>query len=280
MMETILHKTLALLELNRTNVSKKDIIAHCNTDQGRDHVHKKTNIILREIIEKNNLGTCIHITGEMSVLTDPFHRFLCEEISLKEKDVFRIVYSHPEEYLTSAVNMLQWNTKKWATKRTGKKWYEQLRTIYSIANRSVNLFSLANIDNKVHYSVFGNKYILIHGNRTDRNFSKHTWLLESEKLNAELSNKGEEFIRKSIDIDEGNYKRFTLNLSGVASKHILKKLSTQVYIEIEKIFDDQIANDFTDSVKDVVQSLSIMKFIEIDDKGLTKITDSGREFLE
>lgn len=38
--------------------------------------------LLKSSLDKNSLGECIHITGEM-VLTDPFLRYLCDQINLK-----------------------------------------------------------------------------------------------------------------------------------------------------------------------------------------------------
>jgi hypothetical protein len=74
--------------------------------------------------------------------------------------------------------MLKWNLKKWTSKNKKRIWQEELKTIYSIANRSVSLYAL-DTSNEIQYSVFGYKYILLQEKHDDLATQKHTWLLES-----------------------------------------------------------------------------------------------------
>lgn len=44
--------------------------------------------------------------------------------------------------MNNTVDMLKWNLKKWTSKNKKRIWQEELKTIYSIANRSVSLYAL------------------------------------------------------------------------------------------------------------------------------------------
>ena len=257
------------------------IISHGYLDDEIKHTHRETNNLLQESIDNNSLGECIHITGEMRALTDPFHRYICEEISQKEKDVFRVVYNLPEEHMNKTTKILEWNLDCWASDGSDRKWHEELRTIYSIANRSVNLYAL-DTSEEIQYSVFGNKYILLQEKHRDGVRKKHTWLLESESINSMLTVKAEELIKQSKDVDEGNYRRFTQNLSSVASKRFLTILdkSSKDRLSIDELLEDEVVNDFTDSPEEIIDTLKIMNFINNKDEDSIEITKSGREFIK
>lgn len=255
------------------------IISHGYSSGDIKNTHRETNNLLQKSLKNNSLGECIHITGEMRALTDPFHRYICEEINQQEKDVFRVVYNIPEENMKNSTSILKWNLESWASDKSDRKWYEELRTIYAIANRSVNLYAL-DTSNEIQYSVFGNKYILLQEKHEDRVRNKHTWLLESELVNSTLTAKANELIKMSKDVDEGNYRKFTKNITGIASKRFLSMLKNDNYVSIDKLLLDPIANDFTDSPQEIIEALRIMRFIENENTDLIKITEFGREFIE
>ena len=49
---------------------------------------------------------------------------------------------------------------------------------------------------------------------------------------------------------------------------------------IDELLHDEIANDFTDSPEEIIDTLEVMGFITIKNTELVKITESGREFIE
>jgi len=272
--EEKLRQTLSLLGIYE---ALPKVILHGCSEEDIKNVHKETNNIIHECMKNNNIGECIHITGEMRALTDPFHRYLCEEISQKEQKVFRVVFNLPETHMQNATKIIEWSLEGWASDKSGRKWHEELRTIYSIANRSVSLYAF-DTSNDIQYSVFGSKYILLQEKHDDRIAIKHKWLLESESINSMLLMRAEELIKKSKDIDGGNYRKFTQNVNSIASKRFLALLS-KTDLPIEKLIIDEIAKDFVESTQEILENLIIMGFIEIRENELAFITYSGREFF-
>lgn len=272
-----LEKTLAYAGINDISIFENNVKSHGYSEDDRKIVHNATNQVIQNSLESNSLGECIHITGEMRALTDPFHRYICDQINQKDKDVFRIVYNLPEAYMDDTTKILEWNLDSWKSTNKERLWQEELRTIYSIANRSVNLYALDTSD-EIQYSVFGHKYILLQEKHLDRATNKHTWLLESEALNAELTIKAEEFIKKSKDVDEGNYRKFTQDLNSVASQRFLNLLS-QNSMNILELLKDEVANDFTDSTQEIINTLKVMNFLKIENEKVI-ITENGKDFIK
>ena len=271
-----LKKTLTYAGINDIKITEGMIKSYGFLEKDRKNVHNQTNNLLKSSLDKNSLGECIHITGEMRALTDPFHRYLCDQINLKDKDVFKVVYNHPDIEMNNTVDMLKWNLKKWTSKNKKRIWQEELKTIYSIANRSVSLYAL-DTSNEIQYSVFGYKYILLQEKHDDLATQKHTWLLESESLNAELTLKAENYIKKAKKIEEENYRKFTQDLNNVSSQRFLSLLSKSEKSIIE-LLEDKLAMDFTDSTQEILDTLRVMNFLNINDNKVS-ITESGREFI-
>ena len=279
MSENKLLETLELAGISDCKSYIPNILSEGITKEKIKKVHLDTNSKIQEMLTSNSLGECIHITGEMRALTDPFHRYICEQINSKsEDDIFKIVYNLPEAKMNNTTQIIEWNLNNWAPKVNRRNWSEELQIIYSIANRSVNLYNL-DTSQDIQYSVFGNKYILLQEQHKDKAETKHTWFLESEALNAELTIKANLFIKKSNNIDEGHYGRFAQNVNGIASKRLLRMLNKKI-LSKETLLQDTIANDFTDSIEDIIESLKIMNFInENSTNNSFNITTSGKEFL-
>lgn len=273
--ETLLRETLEQAGIEE---ELPRVISHGLSRVDIKKTHRETNNLIQQSLNSNSLGECIHITGEMRALTDPFHRYICEEINHKEKDVFRVVYNLPKDRMSNSIEILKWNLESWASDSSDRKWYEELRTIYSIANRSVNLFAL-DTSNEIQYSVFGHKYILLQEKHKDRARNKHTWLLESESVNSLLTEKADELIKQSIDVDGGNYRNFTKNINSIASKRYLSLLSKNDSMPIEKLLSDHIIKDFSESPEEILDTLKVMGFVRLMGTELMKITGAGREFI-
>ncbi len=270
-------KKAGITDFNRDSVK---VLEYGFKGKSIDKVHLETNNLLQKSLKTNSLGECIHITGKMRALTDPFHRYLCDQINKKNENVFKVVYNLPEKYSNNTIKIIEENLKSWNIKQK-RNWIEELRTIYSIANRSVNLYSLDTSD-KIQYSVFGNKYILFQGEHQeslDKSKEKHTWLLESEKLNEILTNKAEMLISKSNNINEGTYRVFTQKLNSYASKRFYKILENKKNVPLENLLNDEMAMDITESTQDIVDILRIMQFIKINNYNQASITEKGKDFF-
>ena len=275
--EEILRDTLEKAEVNLDISKLKQQLSYGYSDKERKKVHSETNNLIQNSLNTDSLGKCIHVTGEMRALTDPFHRYLCEQINQKDEEVFKVIYNLPEEYRKETTKILEWNLNNWTTTKSNREWHDELRTIYSVANRSVNLYAMDTID-EVQYSVFGNKYVLLQEKHPDKATVKHTWLLESEELNHQLEKRAEKLISKSKDVDEGNYRRFTQNLNSIVARRYLIMLQKDSYT-YEELFKDEMANDFTESPKEIIDSLKIMNFIHLIKNQKVQITKDGREFI-
>jgi hypothetical protein len=272
--EEELRRTIHLLGVT---VGMPKVLLHGCSGREIKAVHRKTNDLIQECLKANALGECIHVTGEMRALTDPFHRYLCEEINHSDQRVFRVIFNLPEEYTENTTKILEWNLEGWARDNSERKWYEELRTIYSIANRSVSLYAF-DTSHEVQYSVFGNRYTLLQEKHACRTSNKHTWLVESEDMNSLLAVRANALIKKAKDIDEGNYRRFTQNINGIASRRFLSLLSAAHILPIERLITDSIASDFTESTQEILDGLMLMGFIEIHKRESVAITNAGREF--
>ena len=275
--ERIFFETLEKAGIN--DISNKSIksLEYGFDKKTREKVHFETNSLLEKSLKNNSLGECIHITGEMRALTDPFHRYLCDQINKKNENVFKVVYNLPEEYSNNTMKIIEWNLKNWNINQK-RNWIEELRTIYSIANRSVNLYSL-NTKDKIQYSVFGEKYILLQSKHEDKAKEKHTWLLESEKLNGMLTQKAEILIDNSNNLNEGNYRVFTQKLNSYASKRFYKILENKKNVPLENLLNDEMAMDITESTQDITDVLRIMQFIKINSYNQVSITEKGKDFF-
>ncbi|RXJ98139.1 hypothetical protein CRV02_14020 [Arcobacter sp. CECT 8989] len=275
--EKIFFETLEKADIIDFNKEKIKSLHYGFDKESRNKVHLETNNLLEDSLNKNSLGECIHITGEMRALTDPFHRYLCEKINNTNEDVFKVVYNLPQNLMNDTTKIIEWNLDNWSLNK-GFNWIEELRTIYSIANRSVNLYSL-DTTNKIQYSVFGNKYILFQGAHEDKSNEKHTWLLESESLNIALTQNAEKLINISTDINEGHYRKFTQELNSFASKRVLSILGTKDIIQDSQIFSDTVLQDLTDSIEETLNVLKAIKFINYEQNQL-KLTLKGRSFFD
>lgn len=256
-----------------------EIISHGYNDESIKATHSETNKLIQQCLNTNSLGECIHIAGEMRALTDPFHRYICDEINHKEKNVFRIVYNLPKELIHNSTEILRWNLENWVSDKLERKWFEELRTIYSIANRSVNLYAM-DTSNEIQYSVFGDRYILLQEKHSEKTTQKNTWLLKSEKINSILTVKADNLIKASQRVDAGNYRKFTQSLNGVVSKRFLSLLKKSSYVAIQELIEDDIANDFCESPHEILNTLEVMMFVDIKDNEFVSLTKSGREFSE
>lgn len=276
MSNSAIAKTLALAGADGEKEPK--VLKHGFNSEQRKSVHQETNKLIQSCLKGASLGECIHITGEMRALTDPFHRYICDEINKNDKDVFKVVYNLPEHFLPNYLKVVEWNLANWASGAPDRDWREQLLSIYLIANRSVNLFALDTSD-QIQYSVFGHKYVLLQEKHEDKAREKNTWLLESEAINSILTVRATQLVKKARPVDEGDYHRFTLGINSVAARRFLSLLNKRGPLDAESLLNDNVATDFCESTEATLESLRVMGFVDRNSKGVVTITTSGGEFF-
>jgi hypothetical protein len=273
----LLLKTLEIASVANPASNKINVLEFSNaTTSENNRVRDAANRLILSLMETNNLGTCIHITGEMRALTDPFHRQVCEEMRRRDKGSFYVLFHIPYKRIQDAFSLVEWNLSKWASFRL-RQWKEELRTIDIIAKRSVNLLAY-NTFNDIQYSVFGHKYILLQEKHDDKAINKRIWLLESEAINGILVERGRQLLSRGRDVNEGLFRDFTLNLSGVASRWCLTKLEKKS-IGKDELFSDPFLRDYAENPQGSFNALKIMGFIVENTDGLISITPVGRDFL-
>jgi len=238
-------------------------------------VYDATNRLLLDLLRSNELGICIHITGEMRALTDPFHRQVCEEMQRRVERCFDVLYQIPRDRLYKAASIVGWNLSRWA-KGHQRRWEEDLRTIDVIARRSVELFAYDTLD-IVQYSVFGNKYVLLQEKHQERPRSKRVWLLESEQLNILLTERSRAYLRSATEIDEGLFHEFVTNVSGIAAHRYLKRLD-HASVDRESLLADRFVQYYVEEPQDVLDALIVMGFVHRRKERLS-ISPTGRQFL-
>ena len=272
-----LSKTLELAGLERIKVERLKWLAFAEPDVGQNaKVHRTTNDLLLKLVVDGDAGRCIHVTGEMRALLDPFHRDICLRMFRQNGNAFSVLYNLPEDKRASRNAAIGWSLKKWSEKGTGR-WQEYLRTFDAIAERAVDVRANIN-DKEIQYSVFGNRYTQLQEKHPDAAKAKRVWLLESEALNEALVERGEHLLNLSADIDEGWYGGFVNSLGGLGARSVLGKLSQGEPLVTAQLNDERLKEFGTSSIESA-GALKTMGFVQTNEHNRWTITASGKEYL-
>jgi hypothetical protein len=244
---------------------------------GNRAVHAKANEQLLGVLLQNQPGQCLHITGEMRALADPFHRRLCAELVKRSKARFTVVYNIQDDYQHLD------GVGKWAQTWKSKSWSDRLSAINLIGDALVDVRGY-NTLSEIQYSVFGNKYVLLQEKHADEGGSstplqKRVWLLESEKLNEFLTNRAIAIADNSKDIPEALFRRFSAKINGVTSQMVLRKLAAHGPLAAEQVIDDAMRAFDSDTTSDL-EALKAIGFVEQDEVGTFCILPEGTQYLK
>jgi hypothetical protein len=274
-----LEKTIARTGLAQP-LSDRTCIAFSKPDtQGNKAVHAKANEQLLETLLRNEPGHCIHITGEMRALADPFHRRLCAELVKRSKERFTIIYNVPSDQVNSPEGI-----RLWAEKWRSKAWTEKLSAINFIGDAFVDVRAYNTLD-EIQYSVFGNRYILLQEKHSDEGNSKsalpkRVWLLESRTLNEFLTARAINIADKSKDIPETLFKRFLSNVNGVTAQNILARLArSNGSVSRDEVIDEAL-QEFDPEAADDLKALEAIGFVKSDKPTMLTLTGDGFQYLE
>ncbi|HWE02912.1 MAG TPA: hypothetical protein VG326_10935 [Tepidisphaeraceae bacterium] len=273
-----LEETLEHAGVSRPSARKLHVLDFSNRNKARNRlVHDSTNRLLLDLVSSNDVGTCIHVTGEMRAITDPLHRQVCETISLRKGEGFDILYNLPPALAADVFGTVGWNLDNWNKKSPGR-WQERLSAIDLIANGGVDLFAYDTSD-LIQYSVFGHRYILLQEKHSATAQSKRVWLLDSPKVHDVLACKAEQILDLAMDVDETYFKTFTLNLSGVAARRYLNRLQRAGALSRDVLLDDRLVQELAPDPLAPLDALSMMDFVQVAGDRLYRITPAGEEFL-
>jgi hypothetical protein len=246
---------------------------------GNKAVHAKANEQLLLVLLQNDPGHCIHITGEMRALADPFHRRLCAELVKRAKERFTIIYNMPVDQADSPEGVGLW-AEKWRS----KAWTEKLSAINFIGDAFVDVRAYNTLE-EIQYSVFGNRYVLLQEKHSDEGSSttalpKRVWLLESRSLNEFLTARAMNIADKSKDIPETVFKRFLSKVNGVTAQNMLAKLAHSVGpVARDEIIDESLKEFDPDAASDL-EALRAIGFVKADEPTMLTITGDGLQYLE
>jgi hypothetical protein len=242
-----------------------------------EEVHRATNNLILHLMRQGKLGRCIHVTGEMRALLDPFHRELCAQMHRQDGSQFSILYNLPEDRRGDSNTAIGWSLKNWSEKGR-RTWQEYLRTFDVIAERAVDVWASKD-QSPVQYSVFGSKYVQLQEKHQDAQKAKRVWLLESSELNEALTEHGERLLAEAQDIDERLFRGFVTSLGDLGARSVLRKLAAGRPLPAEDL-DDPTLRSFNASPLDSAYALKTMGFAVADKKGWWTISKVGLEYTD
>jgi len=251
-------------------------------DDGSENegVRLQANDLLLALAKEDRVGRCIHITGEMRALADPFHRRICSEIRKRTDRKFSLVYDIPEDYRKTPEGLAAWNAEKWK----GSGWADRLSAFNIIGDDIVDVYAYATL-NSIQYSVFGDRYILLQGKHDDLSKTqaaaekkrKKVWLLESERVHAALCELAEKTTEAAEVIPDALFKQFSASVHGVTSREILRRLIEAGGSDLrDKIVDDDLRY-FDQAAESTLAALKSIEFVRCS-AGDLQITNEGRQY--
>jgi hypothetical protein len=273
-----LARTLDLAGLGSIKADKINCLALADPKiEQNERVHRATNNLIMDLMREGNVGRCIHVTGEMRALLDPFHRDLCAQMHRLDGRQFSILYNLPPDRRNDRYSAIGWSLNKWSEKGQ-RTWQEYLRTFDVIAERVVDIRA-SKTESPVQYSVFGSKFVQLQEKHRDAQQAKRVWLLESSELNEALTDHGERMLAEAQEVDERWYGGFVTSLGDLGARSVLRKLSAGHSFSTEEL-DDETLRSFNTSPLDSAKALKTMGFAVADEKDRWTISKPGREYTE
>jgi hypothetical protein len=262
---------------------KVTCLAFSSPDQAEnEQVYSAANDLLVDLIKDNSVGHCVHVTGEMRALADPFHRRVCAEIHKRGQEKFSLIYSIPPSYRDSPEGVGQWNAESW--RRSG--WVDRLSAFGIIGKDIVDVFAYDTLD-KIQFTVFGSRYLLLQEKHDDEvrkdgkggPIPKRIWLLKCEKLNQAFAEKATTIKNDSEALPDALFRRFAVSIHGVASREIISRLIKSGGTgHREQILDDTLRR--FDSESDVhLSALKTIGFVQCDGAATLTVTTEGRQYF-
>ena len=245
---------------------------------------------LPSIIKERNPGECIHVTGEMRALADRVHRSVCRKMRKKYnnrftmvcylssmKKYFRQISKHKGRndtpYVTIGGEILKWMRQNW--RNLNLLWADYLDVFDLLGDAEVNLYALRKYE-KIHFSVFADKYTLLQAKHPTGTHTKEVWLLESRPLFEILSSRSKKIISRAEYVHPRIFKELMLSISSSSALHILFLL-----YDNKKMMKEELCRQLGDlkAFQDLYVNLEAAGFIE-DVGDFSQITEQGEEYFK
>lgn len=275
--EAALAKTLDLADFS-AGAHKIDVLGASEANRaGNERVHRMTNDLILDLIDRNSLGRCIHITGDARALTDPFHRDLCTLMQRRKDKSFEVLYQLPPERLEDPIGTVEWNLERW-TSKASLSWRDKFLSINAIGNGAVDMMASRHTD-KLQFSVFGDRYVQLQGRHHTDAKTKMVWLLDAPRLNEHLVERAENILSRAADVRESWFSSFALKLNGILSTYILRLAASTPGIDREGLLGDPNLDIMPDDPGEVLRVLRAMSLLTEAPDGRLAVTDAGRDFM-
>lgn len=240
-------------------------------------VHLDTNLNIKKCLEDNSLGECVHITGRMSALNDPFHADLCTNIFRKTENPFKFSYFDQEEPDVNPVNIVRQKRIMWRN----LNWKHSVSALRKEANSQIEAYAVRQ-PTTVQYTIFGNRFVQLQSKHNDdggQRPQKHVWLIESERVHDLLRGNAEGIISRARHVSPNLFRDAYQLVAGLASKSLLSQMKTGSPYDVGMALD--LASDFHHDPAQVLQVLQEFDFVSLEgDQRHLRITRNGKELLE
>lgn len=275
----LLVDTLSQVGVPEFDANHAEIISSASDDPVENsRVHAKTNATIFELLQKDELGKCVHVTGGARALTDPYHRQMCEAIRSENKEPFQVLYYVPDELDTDSWGLVRWNLTNWG-KKGFSDWRQKLLTLNMIGTKGVDLKAYDE-RSQLQYSVFGNHFIQVQAKHQDTALAKHVWLIKSENVNGFLTELAKADLQRANDIDESGFMDFVSALFSNSARFMMYKIQDKIYSNREQLLEDKLMSFMDPDANEKLNALQVMGFVNEDARGNLTITPDGSSFLK
>lgn len=267
-----LRQTILDAGIKRPEKLDIEIVDYSPADERENiKIYEKANETWLCNVEEKDPGKCVHITGEMRALSDPLHRQVCRRLWEKYKSRCSMAFYLPLEYESNARGILSRNRQNWK----GVSWSNHMDVFDLLSEGIVNLYFSRQAE-AIHYSVFGNEYVLLQAKHEHGQHVKEVWLIRSEPLNEVLSIQAKRTIIKSKYMQPTLSGDLMMSVSGPLALHILISLSEKGNMSKDELFLKISASEtFRDNC---LRDLENFGFVEQSDADL-QLTSDGAKYL-
>ncbi|MFB6187490.1 MAG: hypothetical protein ABEI86_11570 [Halobacteriaceae archaeon] len=236
--------------------------------QTNAEVYESANEHMLSVIENDDTDEYMHITGEMRAITDPKHRRVVNKLYNRHGASFDMLFRLPKEFECNVNGILKYNQKAWSG--TEVNWKDHLEAYDLIKNEKIRLYNTPKLE-PIHYTVYGDEYILLQAKHDHLEHEKAVWLLKSEEISQKCKRYAEKRKRKSTQIHPNRFRQYISTLSSSFALNIL--------LSAKKNGGSIKVNDINAEMRDpYLKNLSSINFINRDNR-VVRITNEGEGFL-
>jgi hypothetical protein len=255
------HLEKTLIDLGVQTPGQLEVIAHSEpSPENNRKVYALVNELLGKLVGERDLGSTIHITGELRALSDPRHQDICIENYRRHKTAVTFVGYVPVDHRAEPYLLLERDASAWQA-----SWRASLTAFRMPANGEVNVFATDEME-KLHYSVFPDNYALLQEWHIHEDHSKRVWLIRSPAVHASLERRAQRTLARATQIPPFYFRRLAMYAASDEALDLLARLDE----------GDQIPSPSHDGLQ-WFQTLQTLGFVS--SNGMLGITAAGQAYL-